>query len=62
MTKGKNIKKLVLQRLGDETGATAIEYGLIAAAIGASLITVLYLAGTTLENYFDTLLGYLRSR
>ena len=36
--------------LKDESGATAIEYGLIAALIAAVLATVLGTLGTTLEG------------
>ncbi len=36
----------------DESGATAIEYGLIAALIAVVLITALTLVGTDLENKF----------
>jgi pilus assembly protein Flp/PilA len=36
----------------DESGATAIEYGLIAALIAVALITVLGTMSTSLENTF----------
>ena len=36
----------------DESGATAIEYGLIAALIAVVLITALSLVGTDLQNKF----------
>lgn len=36
----------------DESGATAIEYGLIAAAIGLMLILVLPALRTTLQGVF----------
>ena len=38
----------------DESGATAIEYGLIAALVAVVLITALSLMGTSLENKFNT--------
>jgi pilus assembly protein Flp/PilA len=42
-----------LQRfLNDETGATAIEYGLIAALVSVALITILGTLGTSLEDTF----------
>ncbi len=37
----------------DESGATAIEYGLIAALIAVALITVLTAVGTNLNATFD---------
>ena len=42
----KNLKKL----LKDEEGATALEYGLIAAAIAGVIITVVYLLGGRVNN------------
>ena len=42
----KNLKKL----LKDEEGATALEYGLIAAAIAGVIITVVYLLGGKINN------------
>jgi pilus assembly protein Flp/PilA len=38
----------------DEGGATAIEYGLIAALISVVIITVLTAVGTSLEAVFQT--------
>ena len=37
--------------LRDETGATAIEYGLIAAGISVAIITVVTDLGTKLEHH-----------
>jgi len=37
----------------DESGATAIEYGLIAAGIAVVIITVLGQIGTSLETKFQ---------
>jgi pilus assembly protein Flp/PilA len=37
----------------DESGATAIEYGLIAALIAVALITVLTTIGTNLNTTFN---------
>ncbi|MGQ7792082.1 Flp family type IVb pilin [Faunimonas sp. B44] len=47
------MKKLVTRFAKDESGATAIEYGLIAALISVVLITVLTALGTTLDAKFD---------
>ena len=41
-------------RLADETGATAIEYALIAGLIGVALIGALGLIGTNVGNLFNT--------
>ncbi len=38
--------------LVDESGATAIEYGLIAAGISVAIITVVQGLGTKLSNVF----------
>ena len=39
--------------LRDEQGATAIEYGLIAALIAVVIITAVALIGTNLSNTFN---------
>lgn len=44
--------KFVTRFKNDESGATAIEYGLIAALIAVVLITVLGLVGTDLTAKF----------
>lgn len=38
--------------LKNEDGATAIEYGLIAALIGVAIITAVGLVGTSLDEVF----------
>jgi pilus assembly protein Flp/PilA len=38
----------------DETGATAIEYGLIAAGISVAIITVVGTLGTSLNGTFTS--------
>ncbi|MFZ2031340.1 MAG: Flp family type IVb pilin [Vitreimonas sp.] len=45
----------------DETGATAIEYGLIAALIGVAIITAVGLVGTRLNTVFNTVSTKLSS-
>lgn len=42
------------QFIRDEDGATAIEYGLIAALIAVALITTLGALGNNLDNTFTT--------
>jgi pilus assembly protein Flp/PilA len=39
----------------DESGATAIEYGLIAAGISVAIITVVQGLGTKLTNTFNNI-------
>jgi pilus assembly protein Flp/PilA len=41
--------------LRDESGATAIEYGLIAAGISVAIITVVQGLGTKLTNTFSNI-------
>lgn len=45
--------KLFAKFLKDESGATAIEYGLIAALISVALITGATTLGNTLNNTFS---------
>lgn len=46
------MKNLVARFAKDESGATAIEYGLIAAGISVAIIAVVQGIGTKLENVF----------
>lgn len=46
--------KLVQNFLRDENGATAIEYGLIAALIAVAIIAGAGLVGTNLSTTFNT--------
>ena len=45
--------------LRSEDGATAIEYGLIAAGISVAIATVVFTIGTDLFNKFTTIEGKL---
>nr|WP_166175809.1 Flp family type IVb pilin [Altererythrobacter segetis] len=47
--------------LRDEAGATAIEYGLIAALIAVAAITAMQGLGTQLSTTFSTVSGQLSS-
>lgn len=47
--------KLVSRFLKDESGATAIEYGLIAALISVALIAGATSLGTNINNVFQNL-------
>jgi pilus assembly protein Flp/PilA len=48
------MKNLVLRFVKDESGATAIEYGLIAAGISVVIITAVNLVGTDLTVVFNS--------
>lgn len=50
---------LISRLLKDESGATAIEYGLIAALISVALITGATALGTSLNTQFNALSGKL---
>lgn len=47
------MSKFVTRFLKDESGATAIEYGLIAALIAVVLVTALKAVGDSLSGAFD---------
>jgi pilus assembly protein Flp/PilA len=44
----------------DESGATAIEYGLIAAGIALAIITVVNNLGTTMNDKFGSISSSLK--
>lgn len=46
------MKKLFARFAKDESGATAIEYGLIAGLISVVIVTILQTTGTTLTGVF----------
>jgi pilus assembly protein Flp/PilA len=48
------MKSFVLTFLKDESGATAIEYGLIAAGIAIAIITAVNGVGTSLSGTFTS--------
>ncbi len=54
----KNFKKLIK----NEEGATAIEYGLIAALIAVAAITAMTSLGTNLNNTFNTVNNSLTTK
>jgi len=53
------MNKLFLRFLKDNSGATAIEYGLIAALISVVIITAVTSVGTKLTATFTTIAGSL---
>jgi len=48
------MKNLIARFVKDESGATAIEYGLIAAGIALAVITVVKTTGTNLSTTFSS--------
>jgi pilus assembly protein Flp/PilA len=51
----KNLKKLIK----DEEGATAVEYGLIVAAIAGLIIVVVFLLGNKVNNAFNNVASHM---
>jgi pilus assembly protein Flp/PilA len=51
--------RLFTQFLRDESGATAIEYGLIAAGISVAIIAVVNSLGSQLKTTFSTITSQL---
>lgn len=51
---------LVKRFVKDESGATAIEYGLIAAGISVAIITVVNTLGSKLTTTFTTVANALK--
>ena len=54
------MKNLVARFLSDESGATAIEYGLIAAGISVVIIGAVNEIGTAVGAAFQTIADQLR--
>jgi pilus assembly protein Flp/PilA len=54
------MKNLVLRFAKDVSGATAIEYGLIAAGISVAIIAVVNGLGTQLNDTFSSISSQLR--
>ena len=54
------MKRSILKFLKDESGATAIEYGLIAAGISLAIIAVVNGLGTNLNTKFTDINASLK--
>jgi pilus assembly protein Flp/PilA len=54
------MKQLIAKFLADEKGATAIEYGLIAAGISLAIIAVVNGLGSNLNDKFSTINSSLK--
>jgi pilus assembly protein Flp/PilA len=55
------MQTLITRFANDESGATAIEYGLIAAGISVAIITAVMTLGTQLNSTFNTVSSQLAS-
>lgn len=53
--------KKIIRFLQDESGATAIEYGLLAALIAVAIIGAVTTLGDTLETRFRTIASAIES-
>ena len=54
------MKSIIKSFLKDESGATAIEYGLIAAGIAIAIITAVNGPGSKLSSNFETISSSLK--
>jgi pilus assembly protein Flp/PilA len=54
------MKTLVQRFLNDDSGATAIEYGLIAAGISVAIIAAVNTLGTNLTTTFTSISSQLK--
>jgi len=63
--KAKNERRKKMKRLigffRDEEGATAVEYGLMVAAIAAVIVAVVFLIGTEINDAFKAVLDELQA-
>jgi pilus assembly protein Flp/PilA len=51
----RNVQKLFTDMLRDDSGASAVEYGLLVAAIAAVIVTILFSFGTVVQGTFFNL-------
>jgi pilus assembly protein Flp/PilA len=54
------LRRIILNFLSDESGATAIEYGLIAAGISLAIIVAVNSLGTALNDKFSSISSSLK--
>ncbi len=54
------MSKMIMQFVRDESGATAIEYGLIAAGIAVAIVAVVLTVGTNLNATFQSVSDNLK--
>lgn len=51
----RNVSRVLAGLLADESGATAVEYGLICSGIALAILTLLNALGTSIVALFNTL-------
>ena len=51
--------KNIIRFVKDDSGATAIEYGLIAAAMGLALVTAMPILASSITGKFSSLAGHI---
>ncbi len=56
-----NLEYIMKKFFKDESGATAIEYGLIAAAMGLALVTAMPVLASAITGTFSSLAGHITS-
>ena len=54
------MRRIIVAFINDQAGATAIEYGLIAAGISIAIIVAVNGIGSTLNGTFSNVNGQLR--
>jgi pilus assembly protein Flp/PilA len=52
-------RRLLARFAADESGATAIEYAMIASGVGATIASTVYLLGDRVKALFTTVSGLL---
>jgi pilus assembly protein Flp/PilA len=57
---GESLMKTISRFISNESGATAIEYGLIAALIAVVIIGAVTAVGTSLSTTFTTVSGSIK--
>lgn len=55
------MNRLLTRFVNDESGATAIEYGLIAAGISVAIIAAVQFLGTQIGSTFNSVAGTLQN-
>lgn len=53
------VSRMLVAAAQDRKGATAIEYGLIAAGVGVAIATVIFLVGGDLSDMFEAIRTFL---
>ena len=56
------IQKLFTSLIHDDSGASAVEYGLLVAAIAAVIVTILFSFGTVVQGTFFNLCNTISTK